>query len=92
MESKDVPFVVYEAAQSRSERTNRRLVKALVVAVVLMFLSNALWLYAWTQYDYSGEETAILVDGKEGIANYIGNDGVITNGEDYSHQEETPQD
>lgn len=92
MEEKSVPFVVYEAAQSRNERTARRLVTALVIAIALMFVTNAIWLYAWMQYDYSGEETEILVDGKEGIANYIGNSGVIENGSDSGDNTEEEAD
>ena len=56
---------------------------ALIIAVALLFASNALWLYAWTQYDYCGDTTSqdVILDSKDGIANYIGNDGDINNGE-----------
>lgn len=53
-----VPFVVHESAMARNERTVKRLVIALIAAIVLIFASNAIWLYAWMQYDYSGEGTA----------------------------------
>lgn len=92
MEEKNIPFVVYEAAQSRNERTIRRLVKALIIAIALMFVTNVIWLYAWMQYDYGGEETEILVDGKEGMANYIGNSGVIENGTDSRQDSEAEAD
>lgn len=86
-----VPYIVYESAQTRMERTNKRLLIALILAIVLIFASNAVWLYAWMQYDYySGEETKIDVDAKEGTANYIGNDGSIINGQDTSDQKEIP--
>lgn len=52
-----VPFVVHESAMARNERTVKRLVIALIAAIVLIFASNAAWLYAWMQYDYSSEET-----------------------------------
>lgn len=52
-----VPFVVHESAMARNERTVKRLVIALIAAIVLIFASNAIWLYAWMQYDYSGEGT-----------------------------------
>jgi hypothetical protein len=80
-----VPYIVHESALSRMERTTKRLIIALVILVVLLFTCNAAWLYAWCQYDYSSEETqTITVDGKDGIANYVGNDGDITNGESCS--------
>jgi hypothetical protein len=52
-----VPYIVHESAQARNERTVKRLVIALIVAIVLIFASNAIWLYAWMQYDYESEET-----------------------------------
>lgn len=83
MEEKSIPFVVFEATQSRNERTNKRLAIALIIAIALMFITNAIWLYAWMQYDYTGEDYEIVsVDGKDGIANYIGQNGSISNGAD----------
>lgn len=52
-----VPFVVHESAMARNERAVKRLVIALIAAIVLIFASNAIWLYAWMQYDYSSEGT-----------------------------------
>ena len=76
-----VPYIVHESSMARMERQVKRGWIALIVAVCLLFASNAAWLYAWCQYDYSSEEL-VTVDGKDGIANYIGNDGDIVNGED----------
>ena len=54
---------------------------ALIFAVCLLFASNAVWLYAWYQYDYSSEEIIVEQDAQDGgNANYIGNDGDIVNG------------
>lgn len=79
-ESGPVPYIVHESAMARNERAIKRLVVALIVAIALMFASNAFWLLAWMQYDYTGEET--VVEALDGIANYIGNDGEIVNGAD----------
>ena len=88
----NIPYIVYESAQSRMERNNKRLVIALVIAIILIFLSNAVWLYAWMQYDYVTTDTAetstIDIDAKYGTANYIGNDGDIINGTDKSDKDE----
>ena len=72
---------------ARHERMMRRLVIALLISVALIFASNAIWLYAWSQYDYtsSSSTNTVKIDGKDGIANYIGNDGDITNGDDTGH-------
>lgn len=77
----NVPYIVHESIMAREERHIRRLVFALVIATLIIFISNAIWLYAWLQYDYVSDET-VTVDGKWGAANYIGNDGDIYYGED----------
>lgn len=68
-ESGPVPYIVFEAAQARNERAIKHLVVALIVALVMIFVSNACWLWAWMQYDYSGEETVVTQDG-EGLNIY----------------------
>lgn len=78
-----------ELAFAFSERMVKRLWIALIICICFIFASNAAWLYCWVQYDYSSEEI-VTVDGKDGIANYIGNDGDIVNGENHgSETEET---
>ena len=77
-----VPYIVHESSMARMERQIKRLWIALIVSVCLLFASNAAWLYAWMQYDYSSEETIVDVNSDDGgNANYIGNDGDIVNGE-----------
>lgn len=73
----NVPYIVHETAMARNERNVKRMIVALVVAIALLFASNALWLWAWMQYDYESYE-AITDNG--GDANIIGNDGDIYNG------------
>lgn len=83
-----IPYFAHEGMMARQERTVRRLSLALIMSVILIFASNVIWLYAWMQYDYTGEETQVKnvdVDAKEGVANYIGNNGSITNGTDTSY-------
>ena len=75
-----IPYFVHEGDMARSERTIKKLLIALVVAIALIFASNAIWLYAWMQYDYVSSDGSVDIDSKDGTANYIGNDGDITNG------------
>lgn len=77
-----IPYVVHEGSLARMERIIKKLIVALIIAIILIFASNCIWLYAWMQYDYSSSESTetVTVDGKDGVANYIGNDGEITNG------------
>ena len=71
-----------ELAFAFIERTVKRQWIALIIALCMLFASNAAWLYAWMQYDYTSEETIVDVNSDDGgNANYIGNDGDIVNGE-----------
>jgi hypothetical protein len=84
-----VPYVVHQSAAARQERQIRRMWIALVVAVALIFASNAIWLYAWMQYDYESYE--ITADG-DSNANYIGQDGNIYNGGFNQSEEESSKE
>lgn len=75
--NKDVPYIVFESEVARLERTIRRLVVLVVIAVALIFASNITWLLFIGQYDF---ETTTTTQKAEGNANYIGQDGDITNG------------
>ena len=73
-------------------RTIGRLIAIVIVCICLIFASNAAWLYAWMQYDYSSEEIIVEQDAQDGgNANYIGNDGDIVNGLPESDTEETDE-
>lgn len=88
-----MPAIVYESHEARSEREKKRLWIALLLSVFLIFASNAIWLWAWLQYDYSAESTeeTYTVDldtGEGGDANYVGRDGGIYYGEGESNQDQ----
>lgn len=73
-----IPYFVYEHTMARFERTIKRLIIVIAISILLLFASNALWIYEWMQYDY----TDVTVDSQDGgNANYIGVSGVINNGE-----------
>ena len=75
-----IPYIVYEQAEVRHERTVKRFIIALIIAIIAIVASNGAWLYCWMQYDYT--ETYVQQDtGENGNANYVGGDGDITNGE-----------
>ena len=85
MENKTVPYLVHEGCLARDERIIKKLVISLILAVLLMFASNGLWLYAWMQYDYVSETTTTTQDG-EGINIYGGGD--VNYGTDDNNNEE----
>lgn len=75
-----IPYFVYERTMARFERTIKRLIIVIVIAVVTLFASNMAWLYVFNSYDVVSEEVAI--DSNDGgNANYIGASGIINNGE-----------
>ena len=79
----NVPYVVHESAMARAERQNKRLVWVIVLLIVLLVGSNIGWLVYESQFETveSTVEEDIVVDaGENGVANFIGNDGDITNG------------
>lgn len=80
MEDKWIPYYVHEADMARMERGNKRLWIAVIIAIILLCVSNAYWLYQWTSYDevIEADTTEADVDAGRGIANYIGNDGDIS--------------
>ena len=84
MDYKDtsVPYIVYESEAARHERTVKRLLTALLIAILLIVGSNLAWLWVWNQYDFSSESYTIE-NNDDGNANYLdsGADGVINNGE-----------
>lgn len=82
-ELESVPYVVFESAQARLERANHNLIKALIVAILALLISNGVWLYCWMQYDYVSD-TITVESTATGHANYIAGNGDIHNGEGVS--------
>ena len=75
----DVPYIAYEAALTKAEFSFKRLWAAIILLIVLLFGSNAGWLY----YENQFEETATTIeaeadDGGNAVAN--NNDMVNYNG------------
>lgn len=69
----------FERMQAKDERNDLFRNITIIMLIILLVVTNAMWLVAWNQYDYVEDE--ITVNGEEdGIANYIGNDGDISNG------------
>lgn len=82
----DVPYIVFEGELARAERQAKRLWIALIVAILIIFASNIAWIWYINQYDFESYEVSAQ---GSGIANYIGQDGDIYNGESKSTEEST---
>ena len=77
-----VPYIVYESEQMRSEARDKRHWIGHIVSLAVIVAIVAGFLLYLNQYEYTSNET-VTVDGKTGVANYIGKDGDIYNGKDY---------
>lgn len=77
----------FERMQAKDERNDRFRNITILVLIVLLVVTNAMWLIAWNQYDYvDTEEYSVDLDsGEGGDANYIGNNGDISYGESNSN-------
>lgn len=78
--------------ESMSEKLLRVVKWLLIAFAIFAVLNNAVWLYVWQMYDYSGDYSeTVTVDGKEGVAGYVDGGGrMIVNGEGYSDETENP--
>ena len=77
-----LPRFVWEDYNASHERSVKRFIIALVVAVILLAGTNLAWLWVFNQYDFSSE--SYIIEGQDNAnANYLesGTDGVINNGE-----------
>ena len=84
-----VPYAVHESAMARQERTIRRLWILLLVLVVLLVGTNALWI--WYESQFEDVYTEITQENDRGFNSYIGNDGDINNYGETDDQNETPR-
>lgn len=78
-EQTSIPYIAYEAAQSRLERIIKRLWITTIILIVLLVGSNVAWLIYESSFEYF--ETTVTQENTDGYNNYIGNDGDITNGQ-----------
>ena len=83
----NVPYIVHEADMARMERSNKRLSVLATVVVALLFISNALWLWVWNQYEYVDTVTTSVQQDGEGN-NIIGNGNEVENGSDSNDYED----
>lgn len=76
----DVPYIVYEGAMARAERHLRRVVIALIIAIVMIVVSNVAWMIMWNSYEYVSQTTSYEQDG-EGL-NIIGDRNILSEPKD----------
>lgn len=75
MEEKMIPYIAFESATSRQERTIKRLWILCLVLIIALLGTNAGWIW----YENQFEDVVVTQENADGYNNYIGNDGDITN-------------
>ena len=82
-----VPYAVLEDFKETAKANSLKWFIFSMVLLVLFVGSNCLWIYRESQYEDVATTEEIIVDAEDdGIANYIGNDGDIINGENSSKE------
>lgn len=71
--------IAFERMQAKDERNDRWRNITILLLIILLVVTNAMWLIAWQQYDYIDDYTSVEADDGSN-ANYIGHDGDIENG------------
>lgn len=74
-DNKMIPYIAFESATSRQERTIKRVWILCIILIVALLGTNAGWIY----YENSFEDVVVTQENADGYNNYIGNDGDITN-------------
>lgn len=84
--------IAFERMQAKDERNDKWRNIIIVLLIILLVATNAMWLWAWNQYDYV-DDYSIEMEADDGSdANYIGGDGDITNGGKDKGNEEKNKD
>ena len=66
-----VPYAVAESIADRYDRTNKRLWAVIILLIVLLVGSNALWIWYESQFVYY-QEVEQEIDSGDGITTVIG--------------------
>ena len=72
----------FERMQSKDERNDHWRNVTIIVLIILLVVTNGMWLIAWNNYyvETETETYEVALDADDGSdANYIGEDGVINN-------------
>lgn len=82
-----VSYIVFESAQARSERTIKRLIIALIMTIIFLFLSNAYWVHQWNQYSWETDEIVYTHDGRGLNSINFGMQGDLNNEPNFDYTE-----
>ena len=63
--------IAFERMQAKDERNDKWRNIIIILLIILLVATNAMWLWAWNQYDYIDDYTSVEADDGSN-ANYIG--------------------
>lgn len=85
--------IAFERMQAKDEKNDRWRNVIIILLIIFLVVTNAMWLIAWNQYDYVDEYSEIKMDtGEGGDNNYIGHNGDINNGTNEDNNKNTIKD
>lgn len=80
-----VPYQVFVDFKDTAKSTVQKLWIAVMILIFLLVGTNIAWLIYESQLEDVVTTEEIIIDaGENGVANYIGNDGEVYNGENHS--------
>jgi len=79
--------LAFERMQAKDERNDKWRNITIILLIVLLVATNAMWLWAWNQYDYVDEYSIEAEQDGEGI-NIVGGGNVDYGAEGNSNKEE----
>lgn len=82
--------IAFERMQAKDERNDKWRNIIIVILIIALLLTNGLWIWYESQYEYVESYTSVEADDDSDI-NYIGHNGDINNGRTNS-DEDTEQD
>ena len=84
--------IAFERMQSKDERNDRWRNIIIILLIVLLVATNAMWLWAWNQYDYVADDYSIEADQDGGGVNIVGGGNVDYGAEGNDSKKNTEQD
>lgn len=82
--------IAFERMQAKDERNDKWRNIIIILLIALLVITNGMWLWTWSKYEYVDETTTIKADDGSN-ANYIGGNGDINNGSDNNSEKKSSQ-
>ena len=85
----EIPFIVYEAEMERNDRQFKRMWIALILLIILLVFSNALWIWYTKQFERAESVTTQTVEQEadNGYNQFVGGNLYGETEDNYHHQD-----